>query len=133
MIVVCKSANLQLKICITMQFSEGKCLLVELSFQNINRKYVNLVRRQVHLWIGKITMYIEINWLRYMFHLLRYSVYMILSDKDIESYVWIIMVIHIIHDLIIEWIFTVLLKYSWVLMSNLSYFFFQNICQTVII
>ena len=58
MIVVCKSANLHLKICITMQFSEGKCLLVELSFQNITRKYVNLVRRQVHLWKGK--MYIEL-------------------------------------------------------------------------
>ena len=58
MIVVYKSANLHLKICTTMQFSEGKCLLVELSFQKINRKHVNLVRRQVHLWKGK--MYIEL-------------------------------------------------------------------------
>ena len=106
-----------LKICITMQVAKNKL-----------RKFWNLVRRQVYHWKGKITkcilkLSLIHNWLSYMHNLLRYSAYMILSEKAIESYVWIIMAIHIIHDLTVELKFTVLLKYSWVLMSNLSYSF----------
>ena len=126
-IVVCKCANL------IYWKSALQC-----RSQKTNRKFWNLVRHQVYHWKGKITkcilkLSLIHNWLSYMHNLLRYSAYMILSEKAIESYVWIIMAIHIIHDLTVELKFTVLLKYSWVLMSNLSYSFSKNICQTVII
>lgn len=63
-----------------------------------------------------------------MHDLLRYSAYMGLSEKDIESSV---MVVHFIHNSIIKLKFTVVLKYSWVFMSTCHENFSKYLLKSV--